>query len=160
MIGNGNEKCLIQNYALLAHVYSCLRMVSSCSPSWVSITFWKISGNNIVIYFVILCLNDYKWYYESELKVRTWVQHSWGRRLLRKLKMYSRRLCNDGVYRFPSLFLVDTFRHFGPQILNSQIKRQFLTMKMLFWTNFVNVNKQICRKKSANNEDRCACMFV
>ncbi len=50
-------------------------------------------------------------------------------------------------YRFPSLFAVDTFRHFGPRILNLQIKSQFLTRKLSFLTNFVKVNKQICRYK-------------
>ncbi len=48
-------------------------------------------------------------------------------------------------YRFPSLFAVDRDRHFGPRILNSQIKSPILTEKLLFWTFFVDVNKRIRR---------------
>jgi hypothetical protein len=39
-------------------------------------------------------------------------------------------------YRFPSLFAVEMFRHFGPRILISQIKSQFLTGKLSLWTFF------------------------
>ncbi len=34
------------------------------------------------------------------------------------------------IYRFPSLFAVDTFHHFGPQILKLQIKSPFFTGKI------------------------------
>ena len=44
------------------------------------------------------------------------------------------------MYRFPSLFAVDIFHHFGLQILNSQIKSPFLTRKLT-----ANVNKRIWR---------------
>ncbi len=37
-------------------------------------------------------------------------------RLLQSIK-YSTSFCPRKNYRFPSLFAVDTFRHFGPQIL-------------------------------------------
>ncbi len=47
------------------------------------------------------------------------------------------------IYRFPSLFALDRDRHFGPRILNSQIKSPFLTRKLLFWTLFVHANSQI-----------------
>ena len=42
------------------------------------------------------------------------------------------------AYRFPSLFAVDMFRHFGPRILDSQINSPFLTRKLTFWTNFTH----------------------
>ncbi len=48
-------------------------------------------------------------------------------------------------YRFPSLFVVDRFHQFGPRILNSQIKSPYLTRKLSFLINFVNVNKRIGR---------------
>jgi hypothetical protein len=51
------------------------------------------------------------------------------------------------MYRFPLKFAVDSFLHFGPRILNSQIKSQILTRKLLFWTTFPNVNKRIRRLK-------------
>jgi hypothetical protein len=53
----------------------------------------------------------------------------------------------NSVYRFPSLFGVGTYRHFGQRILNSQIKSPFLTGKLSIWTIFPIVNKQIRRKK-------------
>ena len=49
----------------------------------------------------------------------------------------------------PSLFSVDALHHFGPLILNSPIKSQFLTRKSLFAANFVNVNKQKQTKKNS-----------
>ncbi len=39
-------------------------------------------------------------------------------------------------YRFPSLFAVDTFLYFGPQILNSQIKVYFWQKKRVIFTIF------------------------
>ena len=48
-------------------------------------------------------------------------------------------------YRFPSLFAVDTFRHFGPQILNWQIKIPFLTRYSALSTDFASVNMRIHR---------------
>ncbi len=61
------------------------------------------------------------------------------------------------IYRFPSLFAVDTFRHFGPRILNSQIKSPFLTEKLLFWTIFPMWISEFADKKSANNE---GCLYT
>ena len=43
--------------------------------------------------------------------------------------------------RFSSLFSVDMFRHFGPRILNLLIKSPFVTRKLSFFNNFVNVKK-------------------
>jgi len=57
-------------------------------------------------------------------------------------------------YRFPSLFAVDTFRHFGPWILNSQIKSPFLTRKLPFWSILSMWISEFADKKSANNEGR------
>jgi len=39
---------------------------------------------------------------------------------------YCKKYCSYD-YRFPSLFAVDMYHHFGPRILNSQIKSLFLT---------------------------------
>ena len=39
-------------------------------------------------------------------------------------------------YRFPLLFAVDTFCHFGPQILNLQMKKSIYGLKLSFCTNF------------------------
>jgi hypothetical protein len=49
------------------------------------------------------------------------------------------------IFMFPPLFAVDRDRHFGPRILNSQIKSPILTGKLLSWTLFVDVNKRITR---------------
>ena len=54
--------------------------------------------------------------------------------------------------RFPSLFAVATFRHYGQRILNAQIKRPFLTRKLSFWTNFEMWISKFADKKSENNE--------
>ncbi len=61
------------------------------------------------------------------------------------------------VYRFPPLFAKDTFRPFGPQILNSQIESPFLTGKLLFWTIFPMWISEFADKKSANNE---GCLYA
>jgi hypothetical protein len=50
-------------------------------------------------------------------------------------------------HRWSSLFAVDTSRFFGPQILNSQIKRHSLARNSAFFTNVSNVNKRIRGKK-------------
>ncbi len=57
-------------------------------------------------------------------------------------------------YRFPSLFAVDRDRHFEPRILNSQIKRPFLTGKLLYSTLLSMWISKSADKKSANNEGR------
>ncbi len=56
--------------------------------------------------------------------------------------------------RFPVLFAVDMFRHFGLWILNSQIKSLFLTVKLSIWTIFPMCITKFWDKKSANNECR------
>ncbi len=55
------------------------------------------------------------------------------------------------LYRYPSLVAVDTFRHFGPRILNSQIKRPFLTGKLSFFPFLSMWMFEFADKKSANN---------
>ncbi len=52
--------------------------------------------------------------------------------------------------RFPSLFAVDTFRHFWPQILNSLVKSPFLTGKLSFWAIFPMWIFEVADKKSAS----------
>ncbi len=54
-------------------------------------------------------------------------------------------------YRFLSLLAVDTFCHFGPLNMNSQIKSPFFTGKLLFWTGFPTWISEFWDKKSANN---------
>ncbi len=51
------------------------------------------------------------------------------------------------LYRFPTLFVEDTFRHFGPLILNLQIKSPFLTRKVSFCSMWI---VEFAYKKSAN----------
>ncbi len=58
------------------------------------------------------------------------------------------------VYRLPSLFAVDTFRHFWPRILNLQIKSPFLTGKVSFQVIFQMWISEFADKKSANNKGR------
>ncbi len=57
-------------------------------------------------------------------------------------------ISTSNYYRFPLLFAIDTFRQFGPRILNLQIKSPFLTRKLSFRTISSNANKRICRYKS------------
>jgi hypothetical protein len=54
------------------------------------------------------------------------------------------------MYSFPSLFAVDTFRHFGPRILNSQIL--FWRKNWHFGLFFPMWIIKFADKKSANNE--------
>ncbi len=49
-------------------------------------------------------------------------------------------------------FSVDTFHHFGPRILNSQIKRPCLTRKMSFEPFLPIWISEFADKKSANND--------
>ena len=56
------------------------------------------------------------------------------------------------IYMFLSLFAVDTFRHFGPRILNMQIQSPFLTRNLSYLTNFEMWISEFADKKSANNE--------
>ncbi len=51
-----------------------------------------------------------------------------------------------------SLFAVDTFRHFGPRILNLQIKSSFLNINCHFGSFFLMWLSVFTDKKSANNE--------
>jgi hypothetical protein len=57
-------------------------------------------------------------------------------------------------YRFPSLFAVDTFRYFGPQILNSQIKVYFWQKNESFWPFLPIRTSKVSDKKSTNNGGR------
>ncbi len=59
------------------------------------------------------------------------------------------------LYWIPSLFEVNTFRHFG--ILNSKTKSPFLTGKLSFWTIFCYVNKRNSQIKSLRIT-RAACI--
>ena len=55
------------------------------------------------------------------------------------------------LYRFPSLFPAEMFRHFGLRILNLQIRSLFLTRKSAFLTNFEMWISKLADKKSSNN---------
>ncbi len=62
------------------------------------------------------------------------------------------------LYRFPS-FAVDTFCHFGPRILNLQIKSPFLTRILSFLTILTMWMSEFSDKKSANNVGRLYSQF-
>ncbi len=49
--------------------------------------------------------------------------------------------CRLPVQVIPSLLAVNMFRHFGPRIMNSQIKSQFLIVKLSFWTGLYFLTK-------------------
>ncbi len=46
------------------------------------------------------------------------------------------------LYRFPSLFAVNTFRHFGHRILNLHIKSSFFFWKIVILNHFANVSER------------------
>ncbi len=113
--------------------------------------FWWFFCNNLELVLVILILISMKKNFNCSLtrlsqtiKDRPFLGVITGLICVLKSPIWSIKMFVNhrvhynrvSLYRFPSLFAVDTFRHFGPRILNSQIKSPYLTGKLSFFDLF------------------------
>ncbi len=138
-----NENLLSsRNFLLLFKVVGLLHTNDDCPID----EHGNRSGSGV--YFCPVWSWSWDWQYYIEIFVHNVDSfHFYKFLFILRYVFFTFTLVRGRQYRFP-------FRHFGPRILNLQIKSSFSTGKLPFWTIFPMWIGEFADKKSVNNEGR------